>query len=166
MNDRAKEQKSISAQNWNWSSGPAVWTKPKSCLLFHCYLLWLYLLNEMLRLLSSATPSRNMLSRAVRSIKRASSSSSWPTWSRTMAGTEGRAAEWRPRWRGGRQGVMGVIVCGGWVCDFGLADLPLTSVTYCPSTHLLMYTHTSRAVTHTEVPDIPVWQEDQVTGQQ
>lgn len=33
MNDRAKEQKSISAQNWNWSSGPTVWTKPKSCSL-------------------------------------------------------------------------------------------------------------------------------------
>lgn len=25
------------------------------------------------------------------------------------------------------------VVCGGWVCDFGLADLPLTFVTYYPS---------------------------------
>lgn len=65
---------------------------------------------------SCAVPRRNTPLRAARSIKRASSSSSWPTWLRTTAGTK----EWAREGRG----------VGWWVRDwFGLAYLPLTSVT-------------------------------------
>lgn len=53
---------------------------------------------------SCAVPRRNTPLRAARSIKRASSSSSWPTWLRTTAGTKEWAA--RKGLGGERSGVV------------------------------------------------------------
>lgn len=75
---------------------------------------------------------RNTPSRAARSIKRASSSSSWPTWLRTTAGTEGRVT--------GRGPARSWVRGGDWL-TLGLAWWPLTSVN--PSSTLYLSIHPS-----------------------
>lgn len=67
-----------------------------------------------------------------------------------------RGTGWRD-WVEGWEGGSGVV-CGGWVCDFGLADLPLTFVTYYPSlpiTPLDVHTqnHTRQGPRHPSLPE-------------